>query len=101
MASSKKKTNVNEEKEQRLESYLNNISNFPELELGVSPVLYSIVLTIISENEIDNENENENENENNNKDIITSSYSKESFTLLNYIKLYPQYVQKTNDLLLL
>jgi len=99
MASSKKKTNVNEEKEQRLESYLNNISNFPELELGVSPVLYSIVLTIISENEIDNENENENEN--NSKDIITSSYSKESFPLLNDIKLYPPYVQMTNDLLLL
>ena len=89
MASTKQN---DEEKEQRMLTYIEKVSMFKEPELGVSPVLYAIVLTLVSENESENEE---------NVDMITSSYSNESFPLLNYIKTYPPSVALTTDLLLL
>ena len=81
-----------EDKELRLQSYTEKVSLFREHELGVSPVLYAIVLTIVSENESENGEE---------ECKITSMHSNESFPLLNYIKTYPPSVALTSDLLLL
>lgn len=88
-------TKNDDAKEERMRTYLEKVSYYKEPELGVSPVLYAIVLTLVSENESEEEDAEELENK------ITSSFSNESFPLLNYIKTYPPSVSLTSDILLL